>query len=131
MSVNLTNLERAKAAWGIDMPPWVRLLAGACDVTNQRAVGDRLGIDSAHVSRLINRKYGASYENAELLVRSRLGAEDVLCPIWRETIPLRSCIRSRRRKGTPQNLLHRLHAQNCPTCPNNTDRAAAELETED
>ena len=122
MGVNLlSNLDRAIAAWGADMPAWVRLLASACDASNQKLVADRLSKSGGYVSRVINRSYAGSYEEAETIVRAAYGNEDVVCPLW-GAIPLSSCIRSRRRKGAPQNQAHLLHARTCPTCPNNTDR---------
>ncbi|HEX8224489.1 MAG TPA: hypothetical protein VF605_11795 [Allosphingosinicella sp.] len=120
-----TNLERARLAWGGEaMPSWVRLLASACDATNQRQVGDALGKSSGYISRVLSRKYEGNYDEAETIVRAAYGNEDVVCPIW-GAIPLASCVRNRRRKDPPQNQSHRLHAAACPTCPNNTDRGAA------
>lgn len=128
MSTNqalLTNVARARVAWGGDaMPPWVRLLASACDRTNQRQVGDTLGKSSGYISRVLSRKYEGSYDEAETIVRAAFGNEDVVCPLW-GPIPLASCVRNRRRKEAPQNQSHLLHAATCPTCPNNTDRGAA------
>lgn len=116
-----TNAERALAAWGPDLPRWVRLLATACDTSSQRAVGGRLGKSSAYISRLLSRSYAGSYAEAETLVRAAYGGEDVACPLW-GPIPLPACIRNRRRKEPPRNHAHHLHAANCPTCPNNSDR---------
>jgi hypothetical protein len=119
-----TNVARAALAWGADMPAWVRLLASACDATNQRRVGDRLGRSSGYVSRVLSRNYAGSYDEAETLVRAAYGNEDVVCPIW-GSIPLASCVRARRREGPPRNHAHHLHAEHCPTCPNNSDRRDA------
>lgn len=121
MSVNQTNLERAETAWTAPMPDWVRRLATACDADNQRVVAQRLRKSSGYVSRLLNRKYEGSYEEAETLVRAAYGIDEVDCPIW-GAIPLKSCVRMRRRTATPQNMRDRLHADTCPTCPLNTDR---------
>ena len=121
MPVNLTNIERATVSWGADMPRWVRLLASACDATNQRLVADRLGKSGGYVSRIINKNYAGSYQEAEQLVRAAYGDEEVACPIW-GAIPLSSCIRSRRRKGPPRNQAHHLHAAVCPTFSSNSDR---------
>lgn len=121
MSVNLNNSDRAISAWGVDMPSWVRLLAAACDQTNQRAVGDQLGKSSGYVSRLINRNYAGSYVEAETIVRARFGSEYVDCPVMGE-IPLRGCVRNRRREGPARNHLHQLWAKHCPNCVFNTDR---------
>ncbi|MEA3017332.1 MAG: hypothetical protein QOI38_2054 [Sphingomonadales bacterium] len=116
-----TNLMRAHAAWGADMPPWVRLLASACDASNQKAVADRLGKSGGYISRVLNHNYAGSYEEAETLVRAAYGNEDVVCPLW-GAIPLASCIRARRRKSPARNQAHHRHDATCPTCPNNTDR---------
>ena len=125
MSVNVnpdpTNLDKARRAWGADMPEWIAVLARACDATNQREVGDRLERSSGYVSRVINRLYAGSYEEAEQRVRSRLGAAVVSCPVWNDCIPLTACIRNRRRKGGPQSQIHHTYARTCPRCPNNTD----------
>ena len=115
------NLARAQGAWGDDMPEWVRILAKACDAATQREVGERLDRSGGYVSRVLSRTYAGSYEEAEQLVRSRLAADEVLCPIWNEAIPLRACIRNRRRKGSPRTQAHHAYARTCPHCPNNTD----------
>jgi len=122
-----SNLAKAHAAWGASMPPWVRLLASACDATNQRQVGDRLGKSSGYISRLINQDYAGSYDEAERLVRAIYGNEELICPLW-GAIPLASCLINRRRKAPPRNAAHHLHAATCPTCPNNTDRRPAREE---
>lgn len=123
-NLNVTNLARAAAAWGDDMPGWVRLLASACDTDNQRIVGDRLGKSSGYISRLINRSYAGSYPEAERIVRAAYGDEDVACPLF-GPIPLASCLRARRRKGPPRNQLHHQYAATCPDCPINTDGGVA------
>lgn len=114
------NLNRAIAAWGEDLPDWVRMLASACDRSTQRAVADRLGKSGGFVSRLLNRCYGARYDEPEMLVRATFGAETVECPVMGE-IPLAGCVRNRRRKGAPRNHLQQIWARSCPTCPLNTD----------
>lgn len=121
---SLSNLVRARVAWGADMPAWVTLLATACDATNQRRVGLQLDKSSGYVSRLLSRSYAGSYQEAETLVRAKFGSEDVVCPLW-GPIPLSSCVRNRRHEGPPRNHTHHLHAASCPTCPNNTDRRDA------
>lgn len=117
-----TNLAKARQAWGPDMPEWVKLLATACDTGSQRIVADRLGRSGGYVSRLINRSYAGSYDEAEVQVRAAYGGEGVVCPVWGEAIPLSSCLRNRRRTDPPNNQARRLYAANCPACPNNTDR---------
>lgn len=126
MSGNLTNLlpltnrDKALAAWAPETPAWVLLLADACDRTNQRSVADTLGKSGGYVSRLVNRSYAGSYPEAEQLVRARLGAEEVMCPLFGR-MPLKTCIRNRRRER-PANWAQVRFSQTCPDCPNNTDR---------
>ena len=75
---NLSNTARAVLAWGDEMPGWVRLLASACDSSNQRIIADRLDRSGPYISRIINAKYTGDYGEAENLVRSVLGQEDVI-----------------------------------------------------
>ena len=70
LNIAATNLDRAIAAWGADLPEWVRLLADAADRTSQRAVADQLGKSAGYVSRLIRRDYAGSYAEAETIVVS-------------------------------------------------------------
>ena len=121
----LSNLDKARRAWGEDLPEWVGTLARSCDATNQREVGGRMERSSGYVSRIINRTYAGSYEEAEQLVRSRLDAEAVFCPIWSGNIPLIACMRNRRRKGSPRTKMHHTYARACPSCPNNSDSEEA------
>jgi hypothetical protein len=122
VTVELGNLDKAQRAWGDDMPLWIGTLARACDATSQREVGDRLGRSGPYISRVINRTYTGSYEEAEQLVRSILGCDEVLCPVWQAPIPLAACIRNRRRKAPPRTQMHHAYARVCRGCANNTDR---------
>lgn len=126
MTVNhtITNLDRAVAAWGDTMPDWIRMLANAADRTNQRAVEIKLNRKGGYVSKILNRRYAGSYEEAETLVRVTFGSDQVECPIM-GSIPLGSCVRNRRRRSPPVNQMHHLWARSCPTCALNTDREEA------
>jgi hypothetical protein len=124
---DLTNIDRARAAWGSDMPRWVQLLASACDATNQRAAAERIGKSSPYVSRIIRNEYPGDLAEAEKLVRAAWGQEDVVCPLW-GAIPLASCMTARRRSAPPTNRVHHMHRGTCPTCPNNSDGPATEAE---
>lgn len=125
---DLNNLDRARAAWGHDMPRWVQLLASACDASSQRDAGERLGKSSGYVSRLLNNRYPGDLGEAEKLVRAAWGDEDVLCPLWGEAIPLANCMTARRRDLPARSAIHHLHRRTCPTCPNNTDGRDADQE---
>ena len=122
--VTITNIQRAIAGWGEDMPAWVRLLAEAADRSNQRLAGEQISRNSGVVSRVLARNYAGSYPEIERLVRAAWGNEDVLCPVWNDSIPLASCMNLRRRKGFPRNVAENLYYHACPNCPNNTDVAS-------
>ncbi|BBB13444.1 transcriptional regulator [Sphingopyxis sp. FD7] len=124
---DLSNLDRARAAWGPNLPRWVQLLASACDATSQRVAGEKLGKSSGYVSRLLNNCYPGDLAEAEKLVRAAWGNEDVVCPLW-GPIPLASCMTARRRTLPPTNRVHHLHRSTCPTCPNNSDERHDEVE---
>ncbi|MCH4893403.1 hypothetical protein GO308_09805 [Sphingomonas sp. SFZ2018-12] len=102
------------------MPEYIRLLAIACDRSNQRAVAERLGKSSGYVSRIINRRYAGSYVEAETLIRAAYGADEVDCPLFGE-IPLASCVHNRRRKPPFVNSIQHHFAATCPSCAFNTD----------
>ncbi len=121
VNVEPTNVDKARAAWADGVPEWVRVLAEACDRTSQRVVSTLLGRSAGYVSRVINRSYTGSYEEAEQLVRSRLAADEVICPIWGEPIPFKACMGNRRRKAAPRTQMHHAYARTCPTCPSNRD----------
>jgi hypothetical protein len=124
---DLTNLQRAIEAWGAELPEWVRVLATACDASNQRGVGTLLGKSSGYISRIINNQYRGDLAEAERLVRARLCHEDVHCPIWNSPIPLSSCMRHRRRgRDVPSNTIQQSYLRVCPRCPNNADVASGE-----
>lgn len=125
-----TNMARAAAAWGNDMPRWVNLLATACDKSTQRAVADRLGnagfaCSSPTISKLINNKYPASTAEPERAVLAIFGGDEVRCPVWAVDIPLSSCIGIRRRKGKSSNAVSLMYDGWCPDCIHNTDGHAA------
>ena len=116
----LSNLQTAQRAWGGELPGWVTTLATACDRSSQREVAARLAKSGGYVSRIVNRVYAGSYEEAERQVRAVLAAERVVCPRWRDEIPLKTCIGHRRRREI-RTAEHREYAAWCPGCPNNTD----------
>lgn len=115
-----SNLDSARAAWGALLPGWIETLANACDRTTQKQVAERLGKSGGYVSRIINRVYAGSYDEAEKQVRAVLGAERVMCPRWGDEIPLKVCINHRRRRQI-RTAEHAEYARWCPGCANNTD----------
>ena len=124
MSLNLTNLDKARAGWPAPTPEWIALLATACDRAGQISVGAALGYSSGTVSRIINGKYPGDLVEVEKQVRAAFGAERVMCPVFGD-MALKTCIANRRRER-PRNWAQAELGRACPDCPNNTDRPEEE-----
>ena len=116
----MNNVEKAIAAWG-EPPRYIMILAEHCDRSSQRRVADQAGLSSAYISKLINRCYEASYDEAERIILARFSGDTVTCPIFGAQIALRTCIRQRRYEGPVVNMLHRQWRLHCPNCPHNLD----------
>lgn len=72
---------KARAAWGDDMPEWVRVLAEACQRTSQTAVAKRLDYSGSAISLVIGNKYQkGDIRRVEQMVRGTLMGETVPCP---------------------------------------------------
>jgi len=78
------NVARAQEAWGTP-PDWVLVLAEACNMENQTAVGRRLRYSGPTVSQVLSNSYGGDMESFEQVVRGVLMAETVICPRLGET----------------------------------------------
>ncbi len=74
-------LDRARAAWGDDLPAWVEALARECDATNQTLAAKRIGYTPAVVSHVLRRTYTGSLSAVERAVKGALMAATVTCPI--------------------------------------------------
>lgn len=115
-----SNLEKARIAWGDDLPDYIVVLAERCDETTQRAVGRALGFHASAVSKLINRNYEAGYDELEIKIRRVLMNVGVACPTFGE-IPLASCLNIRRAKPEQLDMAERNFASACARCPLNSD----------
>ncbi len=78
----MSMLEKARAAWGADLPDWVEVLARSCDRERSlRRAAERIGYTAGAVSSLIHRRYAAkSTRNLEAAVRENLMRTTVQCP---------------------------------------------------
>lgn len=119
----MTVLERARAAWGGDVPDWVAALAAACEARSQGLVAARVGYSAAAVSQVLGGKYRGDLGRVEAAVRGALMGEEVECPVlgW---IGRDQCMREQRRaagssRGDP---VRRALAKACPGCANRTPR---------
>lgn len=83
MNPRRSPVEKAKAAWGSDLPPEVLALAEACASSTNRAVAKRIGYSDAVVSHVLARSYHKGDMSKVLAkVRGVFMGEVVLCPIY-------------------------------------------------
>lgn len=78
-------VEIACAAWGDDLPDWVRRLAEECAATSQTKVAAKLGRSAAMVSGVLRRKYQGDMAAVEDVVRGVYFRATVRCPALGET----------------------------------------------
>ena len=111
----MTALDKARAAWGTDLPDWVIVLAKQSDNTSQATVAIRVRISSAAVSQAINRKYAGDYGAVEAKVRGALMGHTVPCPVQGE-IALDVCMRNQGHGLTTSSPQRQRLGRTCPTC---------------
>lgn len=87
----MTNMEKAKQAWGPMLPDWIEALASECDKRSQRKVAESLGYSAGAVNGVINNKWPASTSAIEHAVRDAFMATTVICPVQGE-IGLDACL---------------------------------------
>ncbi|KAB2772144.1 transcriptional regulator [Brucella anthropi] len=80
-TAKLTNVEKARAAWGSVIPDWIVILAEACDRESQSAISRKVGYSASAVSQVLSNSYqNGDIGRVELAVRGALMAEIVRCP---------------------------------------------------
>lgn len=114
----MSALDKARAAWGDDLPDWVEALASACDKSTQAGTARRIGYSPATVSCVLVRRYAGDTAAVERAVRATILAETADCPELGE-IALADCLEWRRRSGdfaATSGLRTRMFAA-CRACP--------------
>lgn len=59
------SVDRARKAWGADLPDWIARLADACDQTSQVRVAKALGVSAATVNLALGRRYPGRMDRLE------------------------------------------------------------------
>lgn len=95
-------LDRATAAWGDAMPPWVGVLAAACDLSSQNKVAGKLGYSAATVSNVLAAKYPGDLRAVERAVRGALMDQTVECPVVGQ-LSTQACGEHQKAKWAPHN----------------------------
>jgi hypothetical protein len=111
-------LEKARAAWGAELPPEIEALARACTAETASAVATRLGYSGGLVSHVLAKRYPGDVALVFAKIRGTLMGEVVECPIV-GTIPTSRCLTEQKRpfQATNSGRARLFHA--CKTCPNN------------
>jgi hypothetical protein len=119
-------VEVATAAWGEDMPDWVRVLARACQQSSQNKVAQGLGRSGAVVSQVLHRRYGADLARIEERVRGVYMEGQVECPGLGQ-IALHACQdwRAKARTWAAGNPTRTRMYRACRACPRFTEEAGS------
>ncbi|MBP0483966.1 hypothetical protein [Sagittula salina] len=118
----MSALEKARSAWGEDMPNWVRALAEECDRSSQNKAADRIGRSPSLVSNVLAAKYAGDMAAVEDLVRGILLSETLACPALGE-IGKKDCRdwRTKAREFRNVNTLYVQMFRACNRCPRHRD----------
>ncbi|SNS38690.1 hypothetical protein SAMN06265365_1602 [Tistlia consotensis] len=110
-------IDRARSAWGEELPAWLLALARACDATSQARAAEAIGYSPAVVSTVLKGRYAGDLTRVEAAVRGAFMAEVVACPVLGE-IPTQRCLAEQRKPFTPSNhervRLYRACRSACP-----------------
>ena len=97
-------MGRVELGWGRDIPDWILTLAHEVDITSQRRVATRTGINATTINKVLANKYEASTARIEERIRGALMAKTVNCPVLGE-IGAQRCISEQGKKLTFENPL--------------------------
>ena len=119
-----SSIDKAREAWGGELPQWVEALARECDAHGQRATAARVGYSQTVVNHVLSAKYGQTGETTargklsavEMAVRGTLLQQSVTCPLLGE-IPADRCNENQKAPWASHNptrvLLYRACRNGC------------------
>jgi lambda repressor-like predicted transcriptional regulator len=123
MNLEPTMLDKAQAAWGPEMPDWVRELAGLASRTSLNAAAKRLGYSPATLSQTLANKYPGDLERLAATVRGALMGERVVCPVL-GTIGRDACLAWQSKPRAVTNAVRTRVFRACRSgCPNSRLRS--------
>lgn len=114
----LPPLERARASWGLNLPPEIEALATACERTSARAAAERIGYSSGLISNMLANKYPGDIDLVFAKIRGAFMGEQVDCPIL-GAIPTTRCLDEQKRPFAATNSVRARLYHACRTCPFN------------
>lgn len=122
----MSHLEKARSAWGSDLPDWVDALATAADTSSQNAMARVTGYSAATLSGAIGKTYEGNLSAVEERVRATVMAEMIVCPEIGDT-SLTQCFEWREQAVKPFRSISSLHImmrRACKACPRNGGKDA-------
>lgn len=108
-------VDRAEAAWGGDLPDWVRVLAERCDATSQSKAAKAVGYSPATVSYVLKAKYTGDLAAVEKAVRGAFLNAVVECPVM-GNLPAHECLENQRRPFAATNHIRVQLYRACRGC---------------
>lgn len=125
MKAHVSHIANAIAAWGDNMPDWVRQLAARCDAIGLKRGAAQVGYSSSTISYVLNRRYSAPTDKIALRVRATLMAETRHCPELGE-LSLAQCLewQERAEDFKPVSSQRRRMLNACRQCPFNNGKGA-------
>jgi len=114
MTDELTFNEKAKIAWGDNLPDWVFELALLATRDNLSGSSKVLGCSKTMISQIISNKYPGDLEKFEAKVRGALMGEKVQCPVFGD-IGRDDCLRW---QASPKTNTNALRSQVYVACRN-------------
>lgn len=87
MIQGVDHVEKARLAWGADVPSWVIRLAEACMASSQNKVAQRLGVSASLVSTVLANKYAGDMDRVADLCRGEFERQMVRCPVLGDIAP--------------------------------------------
>ncbi|BBF92394.1 transcriptional regulator [Blastochloris tepida] len=112
-----TFADKARAAWGDDLPDWVLALAEDADMSTQAATAKRIGRSGSLVSTVISRSYAGNLSDIEARVRGALMGATVFCRGLGDEIGRDQCRREQSTPFVPTNSSRAALRRACRGCP--------------
>lgn len=98
----MSAIQKARTAWGDELPDWVHALATECSATSQKAAAGRIGYSPAVVNTVLARTYKGDLTAVQQAVEGALLSATVMCPVAGD-IPSHVCLEYQRRPLVPTN----------------------------
>jgi hypothetical protein len=115
-------IDKARIAWGDNLPDWIEALAQECDRTSGKRAADRIGYTNGVVSQVIANKYPGDLTRVKEKVRGAFLGATVMCPVYGE-IGRDQCLDEQKKGNTFTNSGRGRCYRSCrgigvPKCPN-------------